>query len=108
MPVVVSLDQAALPDGSPLEALVADAASPDPETDAVHREETELVDRAVAGLPPRQREIVTRHYGLGRTPEEIAQVARELHLSQQRARTIERDALFALRERLERGLARRR
>ena len=106
VPVVVSLDQVALPDGSTLEALVADDASPDPETDATKREETELVDRAVSELPARQREIVSRHFGLGREPEEIAEVAAELHLSQQRARTIERDALFALRDRLEPKLGR--
>lgn len=104
VPVLVSLDQVALPDGSTLEALVADAGSPDPEVDASKREETELVDRAVAELPARQREIVSRHYGLGREPEEMAEVAAELHLSQQRARTIERDALFTLRDRLERQL----
>jgi RNA polymerase primary sigma factor len=108
VPVVVSLDQAALPDGSPLEALVADDASPDPEADAADREEVELVDRAVAELPARQREIVSRHFGLGRKSEEMSDVAAELHLSQQRARTIERDALFTLRNRLERDLARRR
>ena len=108
VPVVVSLDQVALPDGSTLEALVADDGSPDPEADATTREETELVDRAVAELPARQREIVSRHFGLGCEPEEIAEVAAELHLSQQRARTIERDALFTLRDRLERQLTRRR
>lgn len=108
VPVVVSLDQVALPDGSALESLVADDASPDPEVDAADREETELVDRAVAELPGRQREIVSRHFGLGREPEEIAEVAAELHLSQQRTRTIERDALFTLRARLEGKLSRRR
>lgn len=107
VPVVVSLDQAALPDGSPLEALVPDHASPDPEVDAARCEEAELIDRAVEELPPRQREIVSRHYGLGREPEKIAEVASELHLSQQRARTIERDALFALRDQLEDRLSRR-
>jgi RNA polymerase sigma factor (sigma-70 family) len=106
VPVVVSLDQVATPDGSTLEALVADGASPNPELDASKREETALVDHAVAELPERQREIVSRHYGLGCEPEEIADVAAELHLSQQRARTIERDALFALRDRLERQLGR--
>jgi RNA polymerase primary sigma factor len=108
VPVVVSLDQVALPDGSPLEALVVDDASPDPEADTANRQETELVDRAVAELPARQREIVSRHFGLGREPEEIADVAAELHLSQQRARTIERDALFTLQNKLERDLAGRR
>src|SRR5262249_13767031 len=97
VPLVVSLDEVALPDGSTLEALVADSASPDPEADTAEREQTELVDRAVAELPARQREIVSRHFGLGREPEEMSEVAAELHLSQQRARTIERDALFTLR-----------
>jgi RNA polymerase nonessential primary-like sigma factor len=105
-PNVVSLDQVVLPDGSTLEELVQDEASPDPVTDVVEREEIELVDRAVGELPERQREIVMRHFGLNREAEEIAQVAAELHLSQQRARTIERDALFTLRDRLERQLPR--
>jgi DNA-directed RNA polymerase sigma subunit (sigma70/sigma32) len=44
---------------------------------------------------------VSRHFGIGCTQEEIAEVASALHLSQQRARTIERDALYELRDRLE-------
>ena len=46
-------------------------------------------------------EVLSRHFGLGRTPQEIADVAAALHLSQQRTRAIERDALFALRNRLD-------
>jgi RNA polymerase sigma factor (sigma-70 family) len=105
-PNVVSLDQVILPDGSTLEALIEDSASPDPVADAVEREETDLVDRAVAELPERQREVVCRHFGVGREPEELAQVAADLHVSQQRARAIERDALFTLRDRLEGRLQR--
>lgn len=108
VPSIVSLDQPVLPDGSTLEALVADDASPDPVVDAVVQEETELVDRAVAELPERQREIVCRHFGLGREREQLSAVAADLHLSPQRARTIERDALFTLRDRLERRLRQRR
>ena len=96
----ISLDQSVLPDGSTLEALVADQAAPDPEREAVEHEQARLVDAAVAGLPERQRDILTRHLGLGRTSEEIAEIAAELHLSQQRTRAIERDALSALRDRL--------
>ena len=97
----VSLDQEVLSDGSTLETVVADESAADPEIEAVEQLQTELVDDAVADLPPRQREIVSRHFGIGRTPEKIAEVASALHLSQQRARTIERDALYALRDRLE-------
>jgi RNA polymerase sigma factor (sigma-70 family) len=97
----VSLDQPVLPDGSTLETVVADTHALDPEVEAVEHEEAERVDAAVADLPARQREIVMRHFGIGGRPEEMAQVASALHLSQQRTRTIERDALYALRERLE-------
>jgi RNA polymerase sigma factor (sigma-70 family) len=97
----VSLDQSVLPDGSTLESVVADAAAVDPAVEALEHDEVERVDAAVAALPQRQREIITRHFGVGRPPEEIADVAHELHLSQQRTRTIERDALYALRESLD-------
>lgn len=97
----VSLDQPVLPDGSTLEMAVADVAAADPAAETVDHEQADLVDAAVAGLPERQREVISRHFGLGRTPEQMADVAHALHLSQQRARAIERDALYALHERLE-------
>ncbi len=106
VPVVLSLDQVVQPDGSTLESLVADDLSPDPAADVLDQEQMELVDRAVADLPPRQREIVARHFGFGCDPEDLSEVASSLHLSQQRTRTIERDALYALRNRLERPLQR--
>lgn len=99
--VSISLDQSVLPDGSTLETVVADAQAPDPEVEVVEHEQAHLIDTAVRELPARQREILTRHYGLGRPAEEIAEVASAMHLSQQRTRTIERDALYALRDRLE-------
>jgi RNA polymerase primary sigma factor len=97
----VSLDQVLLADGSTLAGLLADASAPDPEAEAVEHEVVAEVDEAVAALPARQREIVSRHFGFGRDAEEIADVAADLHVSPQRARAIERDALYALRDRLE-------
>jgi RNA polymerase sigma factor (sigma-70 family) len=97
----ISLDQIVLEDGSSLETLVIDSSACDPEVEVVEHEEVEEVDEAVAALPPRQREVVSRHFGLGRDAEAIAEVAADLHVSQQRARAIERDALSALRDRLE-------
>jgi RNA polymerase nonessential primary-like sigma factor len=85
----------------PWRASSSTARRADPEAEAVEHEEVEEVDDAVASLPPRQREIVTRHFGLGQEAEALAKVAADLHVSQQRAREIERDALFALRDRLE-------
>jgi RNA polymerase primary sigma factor len=100
----VSLEAAILPDGSPLEALIADEDAPDPQVETAAHEREELVDSAVAALPPRQREIVARHFGLGCEAERLGAVAESLHLSPQRTRTIERGALYALRESLENEL----
>jgi RNA polymerase primary sigma factor len=97
----VSLDHPVLPDGSTLESVIPDVTACNPESEAVVHEQAQAIDAAVAHLPARQREIVSRHFGLGCTPEDIAHVAQDLHLSQQRTRTIERDALYTLRERLE-------
>jgi RNA polymerase sigma factor (sigma-70 family) len=98
----VSLDQPVLPDGSTLESLLADQAARDPEVEAVEHELVERIENAIAQLPPRQREIISRHFGIGCAEEEMADVATDLHLSRQRTRTIERDALYRLRDELER------
>lgn len=97
----VSLDQVVLEDGSTLETLVVDGLARDPQSEAEEHEEVDGVDDAVAALPPRQREVVSRHFGLGQDAEGIAKVAADLHVSQQRARAIERAALCTLRDRLE-------
>lgn len=97
----ISLDQPVLDDGSTLEAFVADASARDPEAEAVEQERTREIDHALAALPPRQRDIVSRHFGFGCDAEQITDVAAFLHVSQQRARAIERDALYTLRDRLD-------
>jgi RNA polymerase primary sigma factor len=102
--VPISLDRSVLPDGSTLETIVADESVPDPQSETLAHAEMRLVDAAVAQLPARQREIVTRHFGLGRAAEEISEVAAALHLSQQRTRAIEREALYTLRGRLDQAV----
>src|SRR4051812_28596995 len=97
----VSLDQPVLPDGSSLDVLIADQSATNPETEAVEHDSASAVDAAVAALPARQREVVTRHFGIGCAGEPIVDVAATLHVSPQRARTIEQRALYALRDRLD-------
>ena len=53
-----SLDVPALPDGTPLETLVADPAAADPELTALWHDEVERIDEVVARLPSRQRFVV--------------------------------------------------
>jgi len=103
----ISLDQVVLDDGSTLQGLVADSSARDPEVETVEHQQAQEVDDAVATLPARQREIVNRHFGLGCDAQQIGEVAAALHVSQQRARAIERDALYALRDHLEQVLTRR-
>jgi RNA polymerase primary sigma factor len=97
----MSLDEPAAPDGSPLAGVVADALASDPEREALAADEAERVRNAVARLSPRQRQIVSRHFGLDGGEVDVATVAAELHLSERRTRTIEHDALHHLADELE-------
>jgi RNA polymerase primary sigma factor len=99
----ISLDEPATLDGSPLESLVADPSAVDPEYALLEHDEIERVDEAVAHLPERQRRIVRRTFGFDEPDEPIAAVAAELHLSPQRTRAIALDALYRIRNELERG-----
>jgi RNA polymerase sigma factor (sigma-70 family) len=103
----LSLDEPTLEDGSTLGSFVADGATPDPESATVAHEELHAIDHAVDTLPERQRTVVTRHFGFGCEPQDIAELAESLHVSQQRVRAIERDALYALQNELEPIVSRR-
>ena len=83
------------------EPILVDAAS-DPETEALELEQAELLRRAVARLGATRREVITHHFGLAGPEESLREIAAELHLSPQRIRALERDALEELRTNLER------
>jgi RNA polymerase primary sigma factor len=97
----VSLDDPILADGPTLESLVADRYAHDPELETLEWEEARLLEAAVERLPTRQGQVVRRHFGLDRAAEPIGHIATGLHLSPQRTRAIERDALSELRAKLE-------
>jgi RNA polymerase sigma factor (sigma-70 family) len=90
----------AIENGSTLD-VVAGGSTPGPEAATLAHEVVCAIDHAVDALPERQRVVVRQHFGFDCDPQEIAQVAASLHVSQQRVRTIERDALYALRDELE-------
>ena len=96
-----SLDEPLLPDGSTRESLVADGSAPDPLRTALEHEQAELVRRAVAQLNGRKREVISHRFGLDQPEEPLLEIAGRLHLSAERTRAIERDALYELRTRLE-------
>jgi RNA polymerase sigma factor (sigma-70 family) len=96
----VSLDEPVLPDGSPLEGLVADPRAADPELKLLEHEQTELLADALADLPERQRRIVSSRWGIGEAPVPNRVLATKLALSPRRTQTICRDALYELRNAL--------
>jgi len=97
----MSLDARAGAEGSTLASLLLDASAADPERGVVERERVRRLRAAVAALPVRQREVITQVFGLDRPPRDITDVAADLRLSRQRARTIRRDALHRLKTTLD-------
>jgi RNA polymerase primary sigma factor len=98
---LVSLDEPILPDGSTLAAVIPDRAASDPQRDLLDRDELKRLRTGIDALPPRQRAVVVRHWGLDGKPTTTHELATELHLSSGRARTIANDALYVLRGALE-------
>ena len=75
----------------------------DPKAEAAYVGVTDRMDRAAlheltAELDQRERSIVLAHYGLGRRSETLRQIAESLHLSVERVRQIEVEALDKVRE----------
>jgi RNA polymerase primary sigma factor len=97
MRTVVSLDRPIGGDEeTPFGALLpSEGATPDEEV-AVSLEH-EAVRRAVEQLPERERQVVRMRYGIdGEAPRHLSETGRELGISPERVRQIERDALRRL------------
>jgi RNA polymerase primary sigma factor len=98
----VSLDQ---PVGSDAEGsfgeLFADTTSDDPAETALEEIRRATVRRALRVLDDRERRLLELRYGFGGEPQSLEAISRELGVSRERVRQLERDAL----ERLEGELA---
>jgi RNA polymerase sigma factor (sigma-70 family) len=75
----------------------ADPGATDPERIAIEHDDARRLGAALAGLPSRQRQIVSRTFGLEAPPQRLSAVASDVSLSRERTRSILRDALAALR-----------
>jgi RNA polymerase primary sigma factor len=100
-PLTLSLDEPVMADGTTRKNAIADARATDPHVEAVEHERARLLRRALRRLGKRQRRVVSRHYGLDQPEASLTEIAADLHLSPQRTRAIENDALFELRRILE-------
>jgi RNA polymerase nonessential primary-like sigma factor len=83
--------------GTTLIEAVADHAAASPEWHVAQRELELLMDGWLDGLPPKQRLVIERRYGLnGQDPATLDDLARELDLTRERVRQIQQEALVRL------------
>ncbi len=93
----VSLNQAVGSDGEgELGDLFADPNSVDPESEAAEALRARSVREAVRNLPERERRVLELRFGFDGEPTSLEQIGRELKISRERVRQVERDALAAL------------
>jgi RNA polymerase sigma factor (sigma-70 family) len=81
-----------------LGALVADASALSPEAAVINGQMAEEVERAMARLNDREREVLRLRYGLGLDRElTLAEIGRRLSISRERVRQIEAKAVAKMR-----------
>jgi RNA polymerase sigma factor (sigma-70 family) len=105
-PVVVSLDpQDRESEGPTLSEVLVDRRLSSPEEIVVNRMLARTVSEEVRRLPDRQRRIIENRFGLdGTQPLTFQELGKQLGLSRERARQIEREALGRLRTRIQRQI----
>jgi RNA polymerase primary sigma factor len=83
---------------TPLGALVADPSARSPETAVISAQMAKEVERAMARLTEREREVLRLRYGLGLDRElTLAEIGRRLSISRERVRQIEARAVAKMR-----------
>jgi RNA polymerase sigma factor (sigma-70 family) len=82
---------------TPLNELIPDRTSSDPETEAVRQEVREALHRFLKHLPVRERAVVWARFGFDGAPKTLDALAERYHLSAERIRQIEARALAQLR-----------
>jgi RNA polymerase primary sigma factor len=97
----VSLNRPVGDDGAELGDLFADPDSADPTEEAGLGLRSAAVRRALAGLTERERRIVELRFGFEGEPMSLEAIGRELSLTRERVRQIERTALAQLEGKLE-------
>jgi RNA polymerase sigma factor (sigma-70 family) len=103
LPYATSFDDFISPnEDSRLEALISDPDSFRQEREILRGEVDRILKKALRQLPPRERYIIERRFGMRDDSElTLEAVSRILNLSKERVRQLEREALLKLRLALE-------
>ena len=98
LPQVCSLDApASEEENSTLHVLLQDMQAPQPQQELVRRELKSIMDSLLEGLNERQRQVLRLHFGLeDGVCYSLEQIGRQLGVSKERARQIERQAMDKL------------
>ena len=96
---LLSLDESVHDDDSqPLQEILADPEDTTPEDDFVQEELHDQLVRAMDKLTDREKDIVTRYYGLGdEESTSLEAIGEDINLSRERVRQIRNDALRKMR-----------
>jgi RNA polymerase primary sigma factor len=98
----VSLNASVGSDGDvELGDLFSDPTAADPAEDAAESLKRQTVQQALARLPERQRRIVELRYGFGGETTSLEAIGKELGITRERVRQLERDALDRLEHELD-------
>ena len=98
LPRTFSLDTPVGEDGSDdLQMLIEDLQAPQPQEELVRRELKHTMQSLLSQLSSRQQQILQLHYGLaGEEPRSMDAIGKELGISKERVRQIERQAMDKL------------
>jgi RNA polymerase primary sigma factor len=81
--------------------LFSDPSASDPEEEAADAFRRQAVRRAVAALPERERRILELRFGFDGETESLEKIGKELGITRERVRQLERDALARLADELD-------
>jgi RNA polymerase primary sigma factor len=99
IPHLTSLDALAVEEGSPIWQLTANVQARSPWELAVDRDLKDKVQAALQTLPPRQRLVLRMRFGIGfRSPQVLEDIGKVLHLTRERIRQLQVEALERLRK----------